>query len=173
MAAPSLPTVSFGNRQVTINSGQSVLEALLDAGTRVPNSCRAGICQSCLTQAKRGKPPCAAQVGLKETLKRQNYFLACSCYPDQDLVIAEFDSTRYRARVRKLVTRSPEVLEIHIDPDHDLEYQAGQFLTLWCNQTGKEDEGRCYSLASVPALGEPMIIQIAKVHRGCISTWGA
>lgn len=166
-----LATVSLGNHQVTISSGQSVLDALLEAGIKVPNSCRAGICQSCVTQAISGEPPLAAQAGLKETLKRQNYFLACSCYPEQDLVIADFDSTRYSARVKKLRRLSPNVLEIHLNPDRDLNYQAGQFLTLWCDQAGKENEGRCYSLASVPALDEALIIQIAKVDGGCISTW--
>lgn len=166
-----LATVSLGNRHVTVSSGQSVLDALIEAGIKVPNSCRAGICQSCVTQAISGEPPLAAQVGLKETLKRQNYFLACSCYPKQDLVIAEFDSTRYSAQVKKLVRRSPNVLEIHLQPDSDLLYQAGQFLTLWCNLPGMEDEGRCYSLASVPTLDETLIIQVAKVNGGCVSSW--
>jgi len=165
-----LATVSLGDNHVTISTGQSVLDALLDAGIEVPYSCRAGICQSCLTQAKSGKPPSAAQAGLKETLKRQNYFLACSCFADEDLVIADFDSTRYSAQVKRLVHRSPSVLEVHLSSDHELKYQAGQFLLLWCSQAGKEKEGRCYSLASVPALDESLIIQIAKVDGGCVST---
>lgn len=166
-----LATVSLGNHQVTVDSGQSVLDALLEAGIKVPNSCRAGVCQSCVTQAISGEPPSAAQAGLKETLKQQNYFLACSCYPKQDLVIAEFDSTRYSARVEKLLLRSPNVMEIHLRPDRELKYRAGQFLTLWCGQAGMEEEGRCYSLASVPALDELLIIQVAKVNGGCVSTW--
>lgn len=166
-----MATVSIGNRQITINNGQSVLDALLDAKVKIPHSCRAGVCQSCLTRAKSGELPLAAQAGLKETLKRQNYFLACCCYPDQDLVISSFDPVCYNARVKKLVQLSPNVLEVHLDPGVELEYRAGQYLTLWCNKVGKENEGRCYSIASVPALDGSLIIQIAKVENGCVSTW--
>lgn len=52
----------------------------------------------------------AAQAGLRETLKKQNYFLACSCYPDQDLIIADIDSVRHSARVRRSTRLFPRVV---------------------------------------------------------------
>ncbi len=167
-----MATISIGNNRIAVNTGQSVLDALLSVGTKVPYSCRAGVCQSCITQAIDGEPPDIAQAGLKETLKQQNFFLACRCYPDQDLVIENFELDRCGARVEKLIQRSANVLEVHLVPDIQLNYQAGQFITLWCDRPGEDvEEGRCYSLSSLPTEDESLIIQIAKVEGGYVSTW--
>ncbi|MEM9493514.1 MAG: 2Fe-2S iron-sulfur cluster binding domain-containing protein, partial [Myxococcota bacterium] len=69
--------IQFGATRCTLNSNETVLDALQRNGITIPSSCRAGICQSCLVQARSGEVPAAAQVGLKDTWKSRGYFLAC------------------------------------------------------------------------------------------------
>jgi len=163
--------VSYQDTKISIGIGESVLDALLSRGVNVPYGCRAGVCQSCLVQAKNGVPPLAAQKGLKETLRQQNYFLSCSCFPEQDLVIGEIDSSPLPAVVKRLRHLSPQVVEVQLTPSTRIPYYAGQFITLWCDLTGDWREGRCYSLASVPELDESLIIQVAKAPGGKVSGW--
>lgn len=41
---------------VTVNPGQSILQALQEAGIEVPFSCTEGICGTCQTAVKEGTP---------------------------------------------------------------------------------------------------------------------
>ena len=68
--------VTYNGQIVDTDADTSLLEALLAQGCEIPNSCRAGACQSCLMQATKGEIPVQAQAGLKETLKAQGYLLA-------------------------------------------------------------------------------------------------
>jgi vanillate O-demethylase ferredoxin subunit len=43
-------------RTVDVASGQSILQALLEAGLAVPKSCEAGVCGTCLTRVLEGAP---------------------------------------------------------------------------------------------------------------------
>ena len=74
--------ILFNGQTIRVKIGQTVLSALLEQGHNIPNSCRAGVCQSCLIQATEGDVPPEAQTGLKDTLKAQGYFMACSCKPE-------------------------------------------------------------------------------------------
>lgn len=50
------------------------------------------------------------------------------------------------------------------------DYRPGQFLTLRV-PTGQGQVARCYSLASAPALGEPMKVTVKRVSGGAASNW--
>jgi ferredoxin-NADP reductase len=166
-----LTTISFRDTEIPVHGGQSVLDALLNQGLDVPYGCRAGVCQSCLVQAKSGTPPASAQIGLKETLKSQNYFLSCSCFPEQDLVLGDFEAVRHSAVVTMLKPLSARVLEVHLRTETAIDYRAGQYITLYCDQLNEGGDTRCYSLASVPSLDDSLVIQVAKVEGGRVSTW--
>ena len=80
--------------------GQSVLDCLTDKGHAVPSACRAGVCQSCLMRAVRGAVPEQAQRGLTPTMVARNLFLACQCFPAQDLEVALADDVIERIEAR-------------------------------------------------------------------------
>ena len=80
-----MPRIFFEKQSYACQDNESVLDCLTGHGVPVPSSCRSGICQTCLMRAVEGAVPLAAQQGLKETLRAQNYFLACVCKPTNDL----------------------------------------------------------------------------------------
>ena len=147
----------------------SVLDCLTARGVVIPSSCRSGICQTCLMRTVNGVVPEKAKAGLKPTLAAQNYFLACSCYPRSDIEVAlpEAGLNRLAASVASVEYLNADILGIKLNPSRPLEYKAGQFINLF-----KDDAtSRCYSLASLPALDEPLFLNVRKVPGGLVSNW--
>ncbi len=147
----------------------SVLDCLTAQGVPIPSSCRSGNCQTCLMRAVKGKVPADAQAGLKPTLAAQNYFMACSCHPQSDIevVMPEAGINRLAARVASVEYLNADILGIRLNPSRPLEYRAGQFINLF-----KDDvTSRSYSLASLPALDEPLFLNVRKVPGGKVSNW--
>jgi ferredoxin-NADP reductase/ferredoxin len=147
----------------------SVLDCLTAQGVPVPSSCRSGVCQTCLMRAVKGEVPEKAREGLKPTLAAQNYFMACSCYPvdDIEVVLPDAGMGRLEARVTEVEYLNADILGIRLKPSRPIEYRAGQFINLFKDET----TARCYSLASVPALGEELFLNVRKVPSGLVSGW--
>jgi len=122
-----------------------------------------------MMQAVSGEVPDKAKSGLKSTLAAQNYFLACSCLPQEDIevVLPEHGLTTLDARVASVEKLSTDILGIRIRPAQPLEYRAGQFISLFMDET----TSRCYSLASVPQLDDEMFLHVRKVPGGLVSGW--
>lgn len=122
-----------------------------------------------MMQAIKGAVPDQAQAGLKPTLAAQNYFLACSCFPQQDIevVLPEKEMSRLAARVSGVEYLNAEILGIRISPPRPFEYKAGQFINFFKDAT----TARCYSLASVPALDDELMLHVRKVPGGLVSGW--
>lgn len=137
----------FEQKTIAAQAGQSVLDALLQAGIRIPYSCRQGVCHSCLIRVTAGRIPPQAQAGLSPGQKEQNLMLACSCIPHSDLSLQRYDISAERVRCRVASKRMlrPDILELKLDGR--LQYRAGQYVNLWRD----EMINRSYSLASLPS----------------------
>ncbi len=164
-----MPKVEYEGDVVSLACGQSLLEALLEAGHDIPNSCRAGACQSCLMQATEGEVPAEAQAGLKDTHQAQGYFLACRCQPRGDLKVRlpAPGSVRVSARVTDKALLAPDVLRLRLRAEGELDYRAGQYVSVWRDAS----LGRSYSLASVPGLDEALELHVRRVPGGAMSNW--
>jgi NAD(P)H-flavin reductase/ferredoxin len=164
-----MPNVSFENAVYPLVDGDSVLDCLLRNGIDIPNSCRSGACQSCMLQAADGDVPEGAQVGLKATYVAQDYFLSCSCRPNDDMRVARIDnaSLSAKATVHSIDALNSTVARLRLIPQSDLAYNPGQFLNL------VREDGllRSYSVASVPALDDFIELHIARVEGGRMSGW--
>jgi ferredoxin-NADP reductase/ferredoxin len=147
---------------------ETVLDGLLRQGVSVPNSCRAGACQSCLMRALTGSVPDAAQVGLKDTLKARNYFLPCVCRLPQGtaLEVAGAEELRVPARLASLSPLSADVLAVRLELEAPLEYRAGQYVTL----VRGDGLARSYSLASLPREGL-LELHVRRIPGGAMSGW--
>ena len=161
--------IIFDKQRFELNEGQTVLSVLLDRGYEIPNSCRAGVCQGCLMQAVEGEVPESAQVGLKDTLKSQGYFMACSCQPDTPLkvVAGKAEELRCSANVVEHKHISDNILRLRLKPEPGFNYRGGQYITTWKNDT----LGRSYSLASVSALDDHLELHIRRIPDGRVSNW--
>lgn len=164
-----MPRIHYQDQSITLEDGQTVLDSLLAQGHDIANSCRAGVCQSCLLQATEGTVPSKAQAGLKPTQIAQGYFLACQCVPENDLVIHQPNqaSLRQTATVTGLTRLSGQVMALTLQPEGDYAYYPGQYTTLWRDQK----LGRSYSLASVPSLDEGLHFHVRQVPNGQFSGW--
>lgn len=151
-----------------LEAGESVLDGLLRQGVSVPNSCRAGACQSCLMKAVRGTVPEAARVGLKDTLVAQGYFLACTCKPTEgtELEVAGAEDLRVPARITSLTMLSSNVLRVRLLTDAPFEYRAGQYVSL----VRGDGLARSYSLASLPREGA-LELHVRLIPGGEMSGW--
>ncbi len=123
-----------------------------------------------MLQALHGSPPPDSQRGLKLNLKQQNFFLPCICFPEADLQIGNDSRKQVAATVTRKFARSPLVVELHLSPETDIPYRAGQHINLLC-RIDDEDFVRSYSLSSHPGVDEDLVLQIALVDGGKVSAW--
>jgi len=117
----------------------------------------------------RGEVPERAQNGLTPTMVARNLFLACQCFPTQDLEVALADDAieRIEASVSEIERLNDEICIVHIRPSGPFEYRAGQFVRLFMDAR----TSRNYSLASVPALDEDLMMHVRRVPGGRVSGW--
>lgn len=148
---------------------ETVLDALLRHGLDLPFSCRKGVCQTCLLQARSGALPPKAQQGLKETLAAQGYFLPCVCVPEADLDVVRPDAEALfvPAEVVAVERLSPKIARLRLRPDAPFDYRPGQFLNL------RRADGvtRSYSLASVPGVDRWLELHVQRSLNGTMSPW--
>ena len=161
--------VVFSNQAYRLEDEESVLLGLQRHGVTIPSSCRSGVCQSCMVQAVKGELPAAAQKGLKSTLQKQGYFLACMCKPASDLEIAlPGDDVRrhYQVKVLEKQFLSDDIFRLRLSRDANFNYYAGQFIAL------HHPNGliRSYSLASIDS-DEFLELHIRHLPDGLVSGW--
>ena len=164
-----MPVLHHGDLHLAVEPGETALDTLLRGGVAVPNSCRAGACQSCRLRACAGTPPPASQVGLKETLRLRGHFLACLCRPGEDLTIAVGEDPPQDATVVSVTELGADVVRLRLASP--LAYRAGQFVTL----LRADGLARSYSLASIPD-SVPNAADILELHvrvlpHGRMSRW--
>ncbi len=149
--------------------GQSVLDCLTARGHSVPNSCRVGVCQSCLMRAVRGTIPEKAQTGLTPTMRERGLFLACQCFPTDDFEAALADDVieRVDAKVSAIEHLNDDIRAVSLRPSRPFEYRSGQFLRLFKDAR----TSRNYSLASVPSLDDDLILHVRRFPGGLVSKW--
>ena len=138
-----MPNITYNDTVINIEEPESILEGLEKEGFKIPFSCRAGLCHSCMMQAEE-QPPVTAQQGLSDNQKAQNFFLACSCIPKADMQINLIgDTNRIQGKVVDKKLLNNDVLGLFIQID--CRWFPGQYLNVWFDDT----QGRSYSIASL------------------------
>jgi len=165
-----MPEITYQGMQYNCKEAQSVLDCLSEHGVNYPSSCQNGVCQTCLMQAVQGTVPVDAQKGLKETLRLQNYFLACVCKPTEDLNVSEPGSDVTQRVTAHLVSKellNQDIMRLQLAPDGEFEFRSGQFIHL------KRDDGlvRSYSIASLPEANTSIEIHVRRLKNGRMTTW--
>lgn len=163
-----MPRITYGGQSYDAGE-KSVLDSLTAQGVHIPHSCRSGVCQTCMMQAIHGKPTPRSQEGIKPTLVEQNYFLACSCHPQEDMevVLPANGIVRLDGKISGIQLLTVDILGIRIKPAQPFTYRAGQYINLFKD----ENTSRCYSLASVHALDEELFLNVRRVPGGVVSNW--
>jgi ferredoxin len=88
---PSTYTVEIQHQGSThtiqVSEAQTVLQAALDAGIDLPNSCNAGVCTTCAGQILEGTVDQSDGMGISPELQKEGFALLCVAYPRSDLKI--------------------------------------------------------------------------------------
>jgi len=163
-----MPTIHFEGQDFFCTEDETILECMTRHGVLLPSSCQSGSCQTCMIRALEGTPPSESQNGLKDTLKQQNYFLACICRPTGDMTIGLSSvSPRHTVKVLEKDLLNESVMRIHLEKPADFSYRAGQFINLL---RPSDELTRSYSLASVPD-DDFLDLHIKRVPDGQMSSW--
>ncbi len=163
-----MPKITLDNQSYSCSNEQTLLEALLSQNVDVPYGCRQGICHSCLMRSMDAVPPDEAQVGLKDAQVAQNHFLACQCYPEQDMQVSlPGDTETIPAVVISNEKLTDEITRLVIQPDELIDFRAGQFVNL------QREDGvvRSYSIANTPNKQCTLEFHIRKLVDGQFSQW--
>ena len=151
--------------EIELLEGETVLDGIVREGHNVPNSCRAGVCQSCKMMTEDTVPP-QAQKGLKNSHKEQGYFLSCRCYPDEEMRIKLAPAPqKYTANVLSKKILKGNVIILHITKEFD--YRPGQFISV----QNSEGDLRCYSIASHNHLNDYIELHVKVYSDGQVSSW--
>jgi len=122
-----------------------------------------------MVRSLQGLPPPAAQNGLKELLRHQNNFLACLCYPKQDMVIRlnPHEETFTEALVIGKELLNSETLLLTVQCKQRMDYFAGQFVKL------RREDGliRSYSIANSHYHSNKLSFHIRRLAGGRFSAW--
>ena len=165
-----LPTITYQQQTINVPASDNVLETLEQAGFKIPFSCRAGVCQSCIMRADGDIPP-AAQQGLSQSQKAQSFFLACCCYPTSALALSSIgERLQLPARVVDKWPLNDTVMGLRLAVDTT--WFPGQHITLWYD----EQQGRSYSIASRCIEDSTLFEKVIELHikrheQGVVSQW--
>ncbi len=161
--------ISCNGQRYTCHNNESVLEASLRHGIKLKFSCRKGSCQVCMMQCISGKIPPHSQKELRRQYIEKNYFLPCSCYPTDNMDIAEIplNDLYHSAIIHQKEIITDDICRLLIEPSQEIIYLPGQYINL---QRLSDELTRSYSLVSHP---DDYFIElhIKKMHSGILSNW--
>lgn len=159
--------IIFENKTYETNAQESVLDCLIRGGEKITNSCKSGICQSCVLKSKSslsGK----SQKGLSESKKRAGLFLSCQEVPSFDLEVHSPDVSTIviEAKIVDQKIVSDSVVILKVSPKQKIDFRAGQFVNLI------RSDGLCRSYSIASATGESELeFHIRRVPDGKMSNW--
>jgi len=77
--------------EIQIPAGQTILDALVDAGEDPPYSCTSGACSTCVAKTKSGSVEMDVCHALDDGEIKEGYILTCQSHPRSSDVIISFD----------------------------------------------------------------------------------
>lgn len=157
-----MPEIQVGAVSIQAAYGANMLDVLLAAGQKIPWSCRAGHCHTCLVQTLEGEPPASAVSGLAPEQRQAGWLLACQCAIERDMRLKLHDPAvdGLGARVIELRRAADDIIILRLKPDRPMRFQPGQHTVIWLDS----ELGRPYSIASQP--DEPELTFHLRIHRG-------
>lgn len=161
--------VDFNNQSYVLAPQESLLQCFLRHNVKYPNSCQAGVCQSCLIKAEDGIVDPVWQEGLPETLKVQGYFLACLAKPETALRVVAPDSSEceVNALIIDIKPLNHNVIQLKLHVKDLGAWIPGQYLSL----INPEGTIRSYSIANIPIQEGFIELQIKISSEGSVGQW--
>ncbi|WP_330926429.1 2Fe-2S iron-sulfur cluster-binding protein [Candidatus Sororendozoicomonas aggregata] len=111
-----MPEIIFSQKTCLLEQGDNLLEGLLQQGIKVPHSCRAGVCHSCLLQLTEGIPPDGSQTRLTSQQIKKRYILACQSVVCGNLHLQPIVRDEIPASVAHIEKIAPTCVCLHLSP---------------------------------------------------------
>jgi ring-1,2-phenylacetyl-CoA epoxidase subunit PaaE len=85
--------IVYGSKEymIEINGDQTILEAALENGIKLPYSCQNGVCTACMGTCLEGKVDVSDADALTESEKNKGYILTCVGRPISDHVVIQVE----------------------------------------------------------------------------------
>lgn len=143
--------------EITVNEGQTILDAALRQGVYLPHACSHGLCGTCKVDVLEGEVDLgdASPFALLDIDRDEGKCLVCVAVPKEDCVIeADVDEDPdsksipvrdFRGTVTEVKDLTPRIKGIVLELDDEIEFQAGQYVQFY--YPGFE-EGRSFSIAT-------------------------
>jgi NAD(P)H-flavin reductase/ferredoxin len=169
-----LIAAQINDQSITVEPGETVLQAALRHGIEFPSSCRVGGCGTCKCRLTSGRVKELTETGYLLTASEidQGYILACQSVPRSDIGVAVDLSARASQRsvsghvvAQRKVTHDITSLDVQLD--EPMPYRAGQFANLGIEGL---DGARSYSFAAPVRDDRQVTFLVRKVPGGRFST---
>lgn len=168
-------TILPSGQSVTVEPGETLLQAALREGIAFPHNCRVGSCTRCRCRLVSGEVKSLTDVSyvLDRAAVAANTILACQAVPKSDLVVRldATDETGDRpGRIAGWRRLTHDVVEIAVAFDEPFDYLTGQYADLYVPALGVR---RSYSFAQPQGRTDRRRVrfQVKLMAGGRVSGW--
>ena len=166
-------------REVNVADNQTILDACLRQGVWLPHACTHGTCGTCKAQILDGEVlhRGASEFALMDYEREEGKSLLCSALAMTDVVIeadldvdpeAVFEPVQdFTATIDLIEEPARDVRRLLLKLDNGpIRFLPGQYIQMQVPVAGGETVQRCYSIASSPADGSKIELQIKRSPGG-------
>jgi CDP-4-dehydro-6-deoxyglucose reductase len=162
------------NSSFSVASGQTLLDAALDASLNLPHSCKGGNCGACRARLLSGEIdyPNGPPLGLSDAEVADGMVLLCQAQARTDVALETFEMTtpeetlikRLPARIERREALSHDVMGLYLrlPAAEEFRFEAGQYIDIMLS-AGRR---RSFSIASPPHDSRPLELHIRRVAGG-------
>ena len=176
-------TIEPLGQTITVEDGQTILDASLRHVIYLPHACGHGLCATCKVQVLDGEVEHgeASTFALMDFEREEGKTLACCAHPTSDITIeadvdVEPDALNipvedFTGTITRIESLTPTIKAVFITlaAGQVLRFQSGQYVNL--HIPGHENLTRPFSLANPPQAGHEIELNIRIVPGGAATTY--
>lgn len=177
VARPYARVTLLPSQQIlSVERGETILDAALRAGLNLPHSCKGGHCSSCRARIRVGEVsyPSGRPLGLMEDEERDGYALLCQAHAASENLTIEVREIRppvpeivvksLPCRVERLQRLTADIMAVflRVPASEYFHFAPGQYLDIMLPQNRR----RSFSIASTPGDGKLLELHIRRVSSG-------
>jgi CDP-4-dehydro-6-deoxyglucose reductase len=161
---------------LSVEQGETILDAALRAGLNLPHSCKGGHCSSCKARIQSGTIhyPLGQPLGLLDEEVREAYVLLCQAHAASAEIVIEAREIKppapevqvrsLPARIERLHRLAPDVMAVflRLPAREQFNYVAGQYLDVMLPQNRR----RSFSIANPPHDADLIELHVRRVSSG-------